>query len=163
MSDADRLRILRAQLEDDAQFVLDNAMRHKEMVVRASHSTDDEMATMAIAYLLHNLYTAMEGYFYRIVKHFENSLDESSWHRELLDRMKIDVPGIRPAVITAAMVEPLDELRRFRHLFRNLYKSRLKSQRVMEISDSVGPLIEKFTDCHRRFVEWLDEIILAEE
>lgn len=162
MSDADLLRILRAQLDDDAEFVLENARRHREMMRRASRSTDDEMATMAVAYLLHNLYTALEGYFFRIAKHFENSLDDSSWHKELLDRMKIEVAGIRPAVITADMMEPLDELRRFRHLFRNLYKSRLRPGRIKEISDSIDPLIRKFTDCHRQFIEWLDQIISEE-
>lgn len=163
MSDPDRLRLLRAQLEDDAQFVQENAARHREMFSRASRSTDDEMATMAVAYLLHNLYTALEGYFFRVAKHFENSLDDSSWHRELLDRMKIAVPGIRPAVITSDMVEPLDELRRFRHLFRNMYKSKLKPERVAEISASVGPLGEEFAACHDRFVQWIDELVEAEE
>lgn len=87
----------------------------------------------------------------------------SSWRRELLDRMKIAVPGIRPAVITSDMVEPLDELRRFRHLFRNLYKSKLKSERVTEISASVGPLAEEFAVCHNRFTQWIEELVAAEE
>jgi hypothetical protein len=159
MSDRDRLRLLRAQLDDDFSFIQDNLQRHNEMAARASRSTDDEMATMAVAYLLHNLYTALEGYFYRVAKHFENSLDDSSWHRELIDRMRIDVPGIRPALITVDMVEPLDELRRFRHLFRNLYKSRLKTERVMEISGTIAPLIQDFARCHQLFIEWLDQLI----
>ncbi len=68
------------------------------------------MATMAIAYLLHNLYTAIENYMVRIAKHFENTLEDSSWHRELIERMKIEIPGLRPAVITGELEEPLDEL-----------------------------------------------------
>lgn len=163
MSDADRLRLLRAQLEEDFSFVKECARRHSDMASRASTSHDEEMATLAVAYLLHNLYTAIESYFLRVAKHFENALDDSSWHRELINRMKIDVPGLRPAVITAELEEPLDELRRFRHLFRNLYKSQLKPARVQEVSELAGSVVEQLAACHARFAGWLDELISVEE
>ncbi len=159
MNDDERLRVLRGQLEDDFRFIAECAQRHSDMVSRASLSTDDEMATMAVAYLLHNLYTAFEGYFLRIAKHFENSIDDASWHKELLERMRIEIPGMRPAVIDKDLAEPLDELRRFRHLFRNLYKSQLKSHRVREISDLVDDTVDRFDACHRRFVAWIDELL----
>jgi len=50
-----------------------------------------------------------------------------------------------------------------RHLFRNLYKSTLKPQRVAEMSDTVGPLIDAFAQCHTEFIRWIDELIQAEE
>ncbi len=163
MSDNERLRLLRAQLEDDYRFIVDCAQRHAEMVSRASQTDDEEMATAAVAYLVHNLYTAFEGYFLRVAKCFENSVDDSSWHRELIDRMKIAIPGIRPAVISAELAEPLDELRRFRHLFRNLYKSRLKKHRVAEISEIATMLSSHFGACHNSFVAWIDALLAAEE
>ena len=163
MSDSDRLRLLRGQLEEDHRFITLCAQRHTEMVSRAAHATDDEMATMAVAYLLHNLYTAFEGYFHRVAKHFENSIDDSSWHRELLERMKIDVPGIRPAIIDAELEEQLDELRRFRHLFRNLYKSQLKRHRVREVSGIADTAVERFSRHHLRLIAWIDELLRAEE
>ena len=118
---------------------------------------------MAVAYLLHNLYTSIEGYFLRIAKHFENSLNDPSWHRELIERMGIEIPGLRPAVISADLQEPLDELRRFRYLFRNLYKSELKPARVHEVSAFADSVEERFAPCHRAFVSWLDELIATEE
>ena len=101
--------------------------------------------------------------FLRVAKHFENSLDEAAWHRELIERMKIDVPGIRPAVISRELEDPLDELRRFRHLYRNLYESKLKPRRVSEVSESVVPLMRAFRPCHERFTAWIDELIDREE
>ena len=163
MNDNERLRLLRGQLEDDYRFIAECARRHADMVSRAMQTTDDEMATMAIAYLLHNLYSAFEGYFLRIAKHFENSIDDSAWHRELVERMKIDIPGIRPAVIDQELEETLDELRRFRHLFRNLYKSRLKPHRVREVSEMVESIAERFIPYHQRFVTWIDELLRLEE
>ncbi len=72
------------------------------------------------------------------------------------------LPGLRPAVITAELQEPLDELRRFRHLFRNLYKSELKPARVKEVSALADSVVGRFTPCHRNFVSWIDELIAAE-
>ena len=163
MSDRDRLRLLRAQLEEDFRFIHYCSKRHSDMVARASSTSDREMATMAIAYLLHNLYTAIENYMVRIAKQFENTLEDSSWHRELIERMKIEIPGLRPAVISSELEEPLDELRRFRHLFRNVYKSELKPSRVNEVSDIAAAIEENLAERHKRFVSWLDELIAAEE
>ena len=163
MSDRDRLRLLRAQLEEDFRFIQYCAGRHSDMVARASSASDREMATMAIAYLLHNLYTAIENYMLRIAKHFENTLEDSSWHRELIERMKIEIPGLRPAVITSDLEEPLDELRRFRHVFRNVYKSALKPSRVNEVSEIAASIEEDLSERHQHFVSWLDELIAAEE
>ncbi len=163
MSDSERLRLLRAQFDDDYLFIRESARRHVDMVSRAAHARDDEMATTAVAYLVHNLYTAFQGYFLRIAKHFENSLKDSAWHRELIDRMKIAIPGIRPAVITPDLVEPLDELRRFRHLFRNMYKSRLREDRVTEVSEIAATIVKEFDTCHEAFVGWIDALLAAEE
>ncbi|TVR94506.1 MAG: hypothetical protein EA428_00315 [Spirochaetaceae bacterium] len=163
MSDSDRLRLLRAQLEDDYQFIDESARRHTDTVVRARHAQDDEMATTAVAYLVHNVYTAFEGYFLRVAKHFENSLDDAAWHKELIDRMKIAIPGIRPALITPDLVEPLDELRRFRHLFRNMYKSRLRKDRVNEVSEIASQVVQEFEQCHKTFADWIDTLLAAED
>ena len=135
MSDSEKLRLLHGQLEDDYQFILQCATRHTDMRLRAERAADSEMASMALAYLIHNIYTAFESYFLRVAKHFENNLDDSAWHRELIDRMRIDVPGIRPALISPQIAEDLDELRRFRHRFRNIYKSQLRADRVLEVSE----------------------------
>lgn len=163
MSDNEGLRLLRAQLEDDYQFIAESGRRHAEMRARAAGAQDDEMATMAVAYLVHNIYTAFEGYFLRVAKHFENSPVDASWHEELIDRMKIAIPGIRPALITPELVEPLDELRRFRQLFRKSYKSRLRKNRVNEVSDIAVEVVNDFASCHTAFVSWIDTLIAAEE
>jgi hypothetical protein len=162
MSDSERLRLLQGQLEDDFRFIEQCAVRHSDMRTRAETSPDTEMAHMALAYLIHNLYTAFESYFLRVAKHFENNLDDASWHRELIDRMRIEVPGIRPAVVSTGIAENLDELRRFRHRFRNIYKSHLRSDRVLEVSDIAIAVSDQFSKDHTRFLEWVQSIIDTE-
>ncbi len=53
----------------------------------------------------------------------------------IADRMRIEVPGIRPGLIPSELAEDLDELRRFRHRFVNICKSQLRADRVLEVSE----------------------------
>jgi hypothetical protein len=47
-------------------------------------------------YRLHNLYTAFENIFHNIAIAFENTLDDrSGWHRQLLERMRLDLSPVR--------------------------------------------------------------------
>jgi len=53
--------------------------------------------------------------------------------------MRIEIRGIRPVLISSELAEELDELRRFRHRFRNIYKSRLRADRVGEVLEIAVP------------------------
>ncbi|MCL4263000.1 MAG: hypothetical protein KJ069_07280 [Anaerolineae bacterium] len=90
-----------------------------------------EEALIVLAYHLHALYNAFENIFLQIAAAFENNIDEQSgWHSQLLQRMTLDLMPIRPAVIDQEAYDPLDELRRFRHLFRHSYHIRLDANRL---------------------------------
>jgi len=88
---------------------------------------------------------------------------EGGWHHQLVSHMTLDIPGIRPALLSGDMTEGVDELRRFRHVFRNLYKSRLQPERVAFVQHYAESVVNTFGECHRRFVGWLDQLIDAEE
>jgi hypothetical protein len=91
----------------------------------------DQDTLIVVAYHLHNLYNAFENVFQNIAAVFENSVDDvEKWHAQLLERMRLDVMPVRPAVIDSAAYEALEELRRFRHLFRHAYTVQLDSLRL---------------------------------
>ena len=48
--------------------------------------------------------------------------------------MIIEVPEIRPAVLTEKVIVILDEMRSFRHVFRNSYVFVIDADRVLVIS-----------------------------
>lgn len=55
-----------------------------------------------------------------------SSVDETipsgaNWHQELLNQMDIEIPSIRPAVISSNLKEALEEYLGFRHVVRNIY------------------------------------------
>ncbi len=60
--------------------------------------------------------------------------DSSDWHRQLLLRMKNDLPGIRAAVLSEETHDLMNGLRSFRHRQRNTYGSDLDPVRVIELA-----------------------------
>ena len=74
-----------------------------------------------LAEIFCNAYTCVETILFRISRVFENHLDAHQWHKELLQKMRLEVPGIRKAVLSRESHALLDELRRFRHFRRYYY------------------------------------------
>lgn len=80
------------------------------------------MVMAGAAYLMHNIYNALENSFEQISRSFENHVkDPVQWHKELLGKMFLEIPGIRPAVLTRDLHGIVNELRGFRHVFRHSY------------------------------------------
>lgn len=71
-------------------------------------------------------YTAMEDLLKQIAKAFENHVENTnSFHKELLTRMNVEIPKIRPAVLSQQSFLMLDKVRSFRHFFRHAYDCEL--------------------------------------
>lgn len=83
----------------------------------------------AIGYLLHNFYNGCENIFKSIARFFENDLGPSTWHKDLLKRMKMEISGFRPKVIDNELYRLLDDFRAFRHKFRHTYAFELDWER----------------------------------
>lgn len=98
----------------------------------AHYSTVDTLEQAILAgYYLNNLYSAFENICLNIAQTFEHQIDDRSrWHAALLKRMTLDIESIRPKLLSPATYTALDELRRFRHIFRNAYTLELDPQRL---------------------------------
>ncbi|MCT7995246.1 hypothetical protein [Laspinema olomoucense] len=93
-----------------------------------------------------NTYTCVETILFRISRVFENHLDAHQWHKELLRKMRIEVPGIRKAVLSRDSYTLLDELRRFRHFKRYYYDFDYDWSRLdylKSVYERLQPLIDK--------------------
>lgn len=58
------------------------------------------------------------------------ALGGEPWHAELLSQVELEVPSLRPAVITSESRQRLDEYRRFRHRLRNIYAANLNASQL---------------------------------
>jgi len=128
-------------------------------LMRVTDVSEFPIDLMVLGSCLHGLYNAFEAYFLRVAKFFENNVDRETWHRDLPDRMLLDLPGMRPALIgDRKIAERIDELRRFRHLFRNLYKTRLNAVKLRLVDENASGIYEAFLPSHRAFRHWLAEL-----
>jgi uncharacterized protein YutE (UPF0331/DUF86 family) len=114
---------------------------------------------IVIAYHLHNLYNAFENIFRTISTTFEDSAgDDEQWHAQLLRHMQLDLMPLRPAVIDDKMVDALDELRRFRHLFRHAYTVKLDPQRLALVLQKARILRTLYQTQMERFITFLESL-----
>lgn len=121
-------------------------------ITAATSETD----LIVLAYRLHNLYNAFENIFQQIAITFENSLDDPArWHAQLLHRMQLDLMPMRPAVIDADAYEKLDELRRFRHLFRSAYRVKLDARRLQLVLEKTLELRTIYAQQIETFLRFL--------
>ncbi len=99
---------------------------------------EDEPQTVYVGYLIHNLYCVFEDIFKEIAKTFENQIDDTSkYHRALLKRMTIEIPYIRPSVVSNESFLLLDEMRSFRHVFRHAYTYELDKVKIKHLKTKI--------------------------
>lgn len=88
----------------------------------------------SLGYSLHNIYNALENCFRQISRSFENHVqDGTRWHRELLDKMFLDIKHLRPAVLPEQLRSVLGELLGFRHVFRHAYDFELDQAKTVAL------------------------------
>ncbi|MFW5744052.1 MAG: hypothetical protein ACOC2D_12325 [Spirochaetota bacterium] len=108
--------------------------------------------------LLENYYTCLETSMLRISQHFENNLDPSRWHAELLRKMTLRIEGIRVEVFDEPTYRRLVELLKFRHFRRYYYEIEYDWDRI----DYLVAILEKahpaVLDGLTRFIEFLEQV-----
>ena len=68
----------------------------------------------------------------------------TGYRTSLLGRMRVTVPGIRPATVSDESMPLLDTLRRFRHVVRHAYSAEIHGRQlriVMEDARALRPLL----------------------
>jgi len=152
--DKKRLTILRSEV--DYQVKIIETIFQK--IADRRRYTDEDRGLESLAYQLHNLYSAFEDLFLIIAKHFENTIeDESRYHIELLQRMAIDIKGVRPALFRMETINLLDELRAFRHVFRHAYSYEIDRKKLQLVLESADMLNECYRDDVAGFLKKLNE------
>lgn len=83
-------------------------------------------------------YTAIEDLLKQIAKSFENHIqDLSSSHKELLVRLNIEIPKIRPPVLSEESFLFLNKLLAFRHFVRHAYDCELNEHELIELQNKL--------------------------
>ena len=118
------------------------------------------VSALIIAGLLENYYTCLETIFLRISQHFENRLDSARWHNDLLEKMTLEIEGVRVAAVSEAAFSPLFELLKFRHFKRYYFELEYDWDRldflVIKLRQ-VHPLVMRDLARFLRFMSAMDQ------
>lgn len=110
---------------------------------RAKKRNDDYYMD-GVALNLHGFYSGLERIFERIALAVDGSVPSGvNWHRELLTQMAIEIPDVRPAVISSELEGNLEEYRGFRHVVRNVYTYRLNPEKIEGLVVRLKIVLEK--------------------
>ncbi len=154
-----QIRTLKADIRADLKAIADIYAA----LNRYSSLPTGEEQLIAVAYYLHNLYCAFESIFQRVAEVFGNQIpDRSGWHADLLRRMTLDIEGLRPCLLSDKVYDTLDELRRFRHLFRSAYRLRLDAERLALVHKKARVLERIYQADLERFLAFLDSLLEGE-
>lgn len=154
----EEIKLLKSEIIDDLQSIkriYDKLNREKGKV----ENTPSEAQLINIGYYLHNLYNAFENIFLNIADVFENQIKEKSrWHYSLQKRMALNIEDIRPKVICKETSNYLDELRRFRHIFRHSYDYEIDWERLKIVLKKAEKLQRIYQKEIRNFIGFLDKL-----
>jgi hypothetical protein len=90
-----------------------------------------ETVLITVSYLLGNIYGCFEDQLLKIAAVFEDRVENpASWPRELLERMQLEIEGVRPRVLGRTTFRLLNELRGFRQVFHSSYSFELDEEQV---------------------------------
>lgn len=152
--------LLRADLRDELAKIarLERLFDVAEPLLSLPAVSVGDYDRWAVGYLLHNFYNGCENIFRAIAAFFENDLGPGSWHADLLRRMRLAVPGYRPAVIDEELYLLLEDFRGFRHVFRNCYSFELDWERERLVASRFRRAAALLHAQVERFLESLSEL-----
>ena len=147
---------LTAEIEETLTVVA-NLVREGKEAMSIRHPSPLEIR--GAADLIHDFYTAAEDIFERIADEVNGGIPRGEHsHRDLLKQMSLDVPGLRPPILSIPLRNQLGEILRFRHLFRHAYSYQLEWERVKSLLERLSEIHAEFSDALRKFIDFLRQL-----
>ena len=161
---------MRSPFQEIAERIRSEIKDLERLIQKAQHTwshihtlpDDQDVYLDSVALNLHGFYSGLERLFELIARHVDRELPTGEyWHRELLLQMARDLPDIRPAVISSESVSSLDEVRRFRHLVRNVYTFNLDPKKMESLIAILPQLFPQINAELLSFSDFLEELAKA--
>jgi hypothetical protein len=146
----------------DLERAVEAVYRHWK---RAGTEPEDQDAFLnSVALNLHGFYNGVERVMELIAVDLDGAtLGGVAWHAELLRQVQLEIPTLRPAVISEETRSLLDEYRRFRHRVRNIYAANLNSSQLERLVSQLATTWNTLKAELSAFAEYLDTLNSSEE
>jgi hypothetical protein len=122
MGVAEGLRTLSGELESSLTILNRISTFYDEHEAKEEAKNKFVENAIILADIFVSFYTCAETAFFRISQFFENTLDKKRWHKDVLKKMTLTIPGIRKQVISDNTFHDLEEILRFRHFKRYYFE-----------------------------------------
>ena len=136
---------------------LDQLKERIEEVWGKYKTNGDEFYLDSVALNIHGLYSGFEKFFLEVAREIDENIPEgSSWHKELLDQMALNIKNLRPAVISKESRNILDEYRAFRHVVRNVYANKYSAKKIAILLENFPADYKKVRREIIKFLQFLE-------
>lgn len=147
---------IRKELQDLERLV---ARANRAVTTARKNSQDADLFLDSASLNMHDVYSGFERIFKQIAGTVDGAVPTSAeWHRELLEQMGLDLPKVRPAVLTSEAIQSLDEYLRFRHVVRNVYTFSFDPERIGRLVNELESVFEKVRQELSAFADFLEKV-----
>jgi hypothetical protein len=147
---------IRKELDDVEQLV---ARANRAISTAKKNPQDADLFLDSASLNMHDVYSGFERVFKQIAATVDGSVPSSpEWHRELLEQMGLDLPKVRPPVLSKESVRRLDEYLRFRHVVRNVYTFSFDPERIGRLVTELDAVFEQLRQELSVFADFLEKV-----
>lgn len=164
MKDEEEILTLAAEINEELGSLkhLKEEIEEAGRKIRSATSPDKSYFIESTALKLHNFYTGCERIFEKIAGDVNRSIPTThDWHIRLLKKMTIDIPGVRPPVISRELGKELEEYLKFRHLVRSIYGFELHFKKMSPLIQKISQVTERLCREINNFIEFLRQLSSA--
>jgi hypothetical protein len=147
---------IRKELDEIDRLV---ARANRAYATARKNPQDADLYMDSVALNLHDAYSGLERIFKQIAATVDGNVPgESDWHRQLLQQMGLNLPKMRPPVLTEHAIARLDEYLRFRHVVRNVYTFSFDPERVGRLATEMEDVLTQIRQELLAFADFLDSV-----
>jgi len=137
---------LRKQVATDLEQLRCLLAAHHELLSNAQRREPGVDEVPALAAILHSFYSGIERLLKRVAVEMDGGAPHGEfWHTELLESMT-KASSKRPAVLSEALNETLQEYMDFRHVFRHAYTFELRWRKMAPLALGMQVTLRRVED-----------------
>ncbi len=161
---SERYRVVAGRIRrelNDLERVIARAKRALQAAQQRPEDQDLYLDSVALNLhdFLHDFYAGLERLFSLIASEIDGSLPTvPQWHRALLQQMGADIPSVRPAVLSEAVLRSLEEYLGFRHVVRSIYAFEFDRERLEPLVRRLPPTFQRVREELLTFSDWLEQV-----
>jgi len=135
---------------------INKAVQRAKKAWEFAQKKDEILYLDSLALNLHSFYNGIERIFERVAENIDEFKPGNiNWHQEILNQMTLEVPNIRPALISQDLKEKLDEYRAFRHVVRNIYSHNFRVDKMKNLIESIDKIYSEIESSLQDFCKFL--------